>query len=179
MLISQLVVMCLVSGKQPQSFIEIGDAVIGTGTLPALEANIGRGESVVRDEELHNDGWTYWKIRGRKDEMLFVYWEPANPPSKRTITRITIESFRNKSDRSASAVDPKLLGYWGKVQLGTSPSILKKRLTSLGAPKVSNAKEIEWRTRGLTITAEFSHEKLFSIAVDSIYLGLAQSMPMQ
>ena len=138
-----------------------GVNIVG-GKLSDLIRRIGRGESVVRNYSPFRDGWTSWKVGGRKDELLTVNWNPASPKSRRRIDRIVIDRF--PTQKRFTAADPRKLEFWGTIRLGETPAELTKQLLSIGKPARTSASHLSWKTKAIEISAAFENGHLYSIA---------------
>lgn len=144
---------------QPQAMAGVP---IDGASLVALERAMGAGSSVIRPGSPHNDGWTYWRVLGRK-EMVFVYWEPAQPSSQRMVTRISFEQLHGKTCRAG--VDPHLIGFWSRVHMGMSPSQLRQTLRALGTPRTMTPDRLVWSFGHLEADASFVSGRLTSVEI--------------
>ena len=160
------VALTLLVSNQPSlietSFSQIAGVKIVGGRLSDLIVRVGPGMSVVRDYSPFWNGWTYWKIKGKKDAMLTVVWEPASPYSHRKIESMTIDLF-HKRGRTKS-VDPSRLGFWGTIRLGETPTELRQQLFFLGRPRQDDASHLSWKSKTIQVIADFRNGHLYSIA---------------
>lgn len=153
----------------PTSASHIAGVQIVGGRLSDLIARIGPGESVVRDYSPFWNGWTYWKISGRKDVVLTVRWEPAFPKGRRKIDSITIDLFPARGH--VNRADASRLGFWGTLHLDETPAELTKKFRSLGEPIRANASHLSWKNKMIEISADFEHGHLRSISAQEPTLG--------
>lgn len=130
--------------------------------LSQLQKRLGAGESEVRNYTPFYNGWTCWYVRDRKDELITIGWEPANPAAKRQVDMISIDSFHSNHshDRKIAA---NVLGFWGSIQLGESRSTLKSQLKTLGTPVAEGGNVLLWNTREIEVQAIFKRGRLIKV----------------